>query len=115
MSSWVTVEVDTRDSYDISLQLAIADTRMQVAEMYGVSLRDCNGMCLRCGAPEDEPDETCPNCERTTPQRYVCPDCGSPHLLQDAYIAINDPSDVRLFDAVICDACGRSKVTPKEL
>lgn len=114
MSSFVTVEVDTRDSYDISLQFAISDTRMQVAEMYGVSLRDINGNCLRCGAPENEPDETCSNCERTTPTRYVCPDCGSPHLLQDAYVPINDPSDIRLFDAVLCDACGISKVTPKE-
>jgi hypothetical protein len=109
------IEVDPRDSYDISLEAAIIDIRMQVAEMYGVSLRDSDGMCLRCGAPESSPDETCPNCERTTPKRYVCSHCGSPHLLQDAYIAVNDPSDVRLFDAITCDACGTSKAIPKEL
>lgn len=38
---------------------------------------------------------------------WVCKRCGSSELLQDAYVAMNDPSDVRVFeDSYICDSCG---------
>ncbi len=37
---------------------------------------------------------------------YYCPRCGGTNILQDAYVALNDPEDIRLFDMVICDDCG---------
>jgi hypothetical protein len=40
---------------------------------------------------------------------WVCKKCGSPELLRDAYVAMNDPSDVRVFeDSYICDPCGEN-------
>ena len=36
----------------------------------------------------------------------VCRDCGSENLMYDAYVYVNDPSDVRTFDRVVCDDCG---------
>lgn len=36
----------------------------------------------------------------------VCRECGSADVYWDAYVNVNDPSDVRLFDAVFCDDCG---------
>lgn len=46
----------------------------------------------------------------------VCERCGGSTLLIDAYVALNDPDDVRTFDAVICDDCGTdtTPVTPEE-
>lgn len=37
----------------------------------------------------------------------VCRTCKSERVLYDAYVSVNDPLDVRTFDAVICDDCGR--------
>lgn len=38
---------------------------------------------------------------------WVCKKCGSPEMLIHAYVAMNDPSDVRVFtDMFICDMCG---------
>lgn len=37
---------------------------------------------------------------------HVCNECGSPRLMQDAYVPLNDPDNVITFDAVICDDCG---------
>jgi len=45
---------------------------------------------------------------------YKCPNCGSTRLLQDAYVAVNDPTDVRIFDAIDCDSCGCKDITPEE-
>jgi len=40
---------------------------------------------------------------------WVCKKCGSPELLRDAYVAMNDPLDVRVFeDSYICDPCGEN-------
>jgi len=36
---------------------------------------------------------------------YVC-HCGSPRIMRDAYVSVNDRDDVREFDNVICDDCG---------
>ena len=36
----------------------------------------------------------------------VCKECGSADVYWDAYVNVNDPNDVRLFDAVFCDDCG---------
>ena len=44
------------------------------------------------------------------PKVYACSECGSKNVMQDAFVAVNDPSDVRLFDAMICDECGASKI-----
>lgn len=37
---------------------------------------------------------------------HVCTTCGSPRVMYDAYVDVNDPDNVRVFDAVICDDCG---------
>ena len=39
-------------------------------------------------------------------KQWHCKKCGGTTLLRDAYVAVNDPDDVRQFDAVICDDCG---------
>jgi Zn finger protein HypA/HybF involved in hydrogenase expression len=41
---------------------------------------------------------------------YACSECGSRNVMQDAFVAVNDPSDVRLFDAMLCDDCGSNKI-----
>lgn len=38
-------------------------------------------------------------------QILVCDQCGSADLLQDAYVHVNDPSDVRTFDYIVCNSC----------
>jgi hypothetical protein len=60
--AFVSFEVDTRDDYNTALLYAVAETNLQVAEMFGKTLRDEDGTCARCGATADEPDETCTNC-----------------------------------------------------
>lgn len=35
----------------------------------------------------------------------VCKECGSEDVFWDAYVGVNDPEDVRLFDNVHCDNC----------
>ena len=37
----------------------------------------------------------------------VCTTCGSPRVMYDAYVDVNDPDNVRIFDAVFCDDCGK--------
>lgn len=63
MTTHVVIEVDTRDDYTTALEIALVDTTMQVAEMYGVPLYNEDGGCLRCDAEAGHPDDTCPNCE----------------------------------------------------
>lgn len=41
----------------------------------------------------------------------VCERCGSADLLQDAYVHVNDQSDVRTFDDIVCNSCGGSTST----
>lgn len=36
---------------------------------------------------------------------WVCGKCGSPRLLRDAYVMVNDPDDVRTFDNMVCEDC----------
>ena len=36
----------------------------------------------------------------------VCTYCGSPRVMYDAYVDVNDQDNVRTFDNVICDDCG---------
>jgi formylmethanofuran dehydrogenase subunit E len=50
-----------------------------------------------------------------TPFKYLCPYCGSDDLLQDAYVHLNNPHDVRTFDSIDCDSCGEKDVTPNEV
>jgi hypothetical protein len=47
--------------------------------------------------------------------RYKCSKCGSTDLLQDAYVAVNDPTDVRIFDAIDCDSCGDKDISLEEV
>ena len=44
----------------------------------------------------------------------VCSRCGSADLLQDAYVHVNDQSDVRTFDDIVCNSCGGS-TKPEEV
>ncbi len=41
-------------------------------------------------------------------QILACTSCGSADLLQDAYVHVNDPSDVRTFDYIVCNSCGNA-------
>ena len=36
----------------------------------------------------------------------VCSSCGSSDVFRDAYVGVNDTSDVRTFDNIFCDNCG---------
>jgi rRNA maturation endonuclease Nob1 len=36
----------------------------------------------------------------------VCAHCGSENVFRDALVSVNDPTDVRVFDLVLCDDCG---------
>lgn len=36
----------------------------------------------------------------------VCENCGSDEVFHDAYVGVNDTSDVRVFETVDCFACG---------
>ena len=35
-----------------------------------------------------------------------CSTCGSKEVFYDAYVGVNDESDVRTFDSVFCETCG---------
>jgi len=35
----------------------------------------------------------------------VCPKCGSAHVLQDAYVCVNDPDNVSVYDNMACGNC----------
>ena len=37
---------------------------------------------------------------------HVCTACGSPRVLLDAYVGLNDPDDVRTYDDTFCEDCG---------
>lgn len=38
--------------------------------------------------------------------KWCCVNCGSTNVMRDAYVAVNDPEDVRTFDATVCEDCG---------
>jgi hypothetical protein len=40
----------------------------------------------------------------------VCEFCGSKSLFFDAYVGVNDPSDVRVFERIDCDSCGMKDI-----
>jgi hypothetical protein len=40
-----------------------------------------------------------------TPPKYICSTCKGENVLQDAYVALNDPEDIRLFDEMYCEDC----------
>lgn len=35
----------------------------------------------------------------------VCTACGSPRVLVDAWVGVNDPDNVMTFDATFCEDC----------
>lgn len=35
----------------------------------------------------------------------VCEECGSVNIFFDAYVNVNDPDDIRTFDATYCGDC----------
>ena len=47
---------------------------------------------------------------------FVCVACGSPRVLRDAYVGINNEADVILFDDTFCEDCdGETSVTDVEV
>lgn len=44
------------------------------------------------------------NVKKTEPT-WVCSHCGGSLVYVDAYVGLNDPDDVRTFDATFCDDC----------
>lgn len=45
----------------------------------------------------------------------VCSTCGSDRVFFDAWVGVNDPSDILTFDTVFCNNCdGESSLTEKE-
>lgn len=37
---------------------------------------------------------------------YRCPNCHSNEVYHDAYVSMNDPDDVQIFDDKVCQSCG---------
>lgn len=47
---------------------------------------------------------------------HVCTYCGSPRVYADAYVSLNDPGDIRIYDQKYCDNCeGECSTTEVEL
>ena len=47
---------------------------------------------------------------------FVCTTCGSPRVLRDAYVGINNEADVLTFDETYCeDCCCENSVTEVEV
>jgi len=40
-----------------------------------------------------------------SPSIYLCSECNSPNVLQDAWVPVNDPDDVRIMDHMFCEQC----------
>jgi hypothetical protein len=40
----------------------------------------------------------------------VCEFCGSDEVFFDAYVGVNNPEDVRIFEPIDCDSCGMKNV-----
>lgn len=36
----------------------------------------------------------------------ICASCGSANLLWDAFVHVNDETDVRIYDDMYCECCG---------
>ncbi len=45
----------------------------------------------------------------------VCEFCGSSDIFFDAYVAVNNPEDVLVFDRIDCDACGMNNIRVETL
>ena len=44
---------------------------------------------------------------------YVCTYCGSPRVKRDAWVSVNDPDDVSVFDDTFCEDCdGPCRIEP---
>ena len=37
--------------------------------------------------------------------KYVCSECGSDMVYCDAWVGLNDPDDIKVFDNTYCDEC----------
>ena len=77
-------------------------------------------VCGGCVGREESICEQLPKCTGQADDAYgfifeaienvkikVCTTCGSPRVFQDAYVNLNDPDDVRTFDDIVCDDCGK--------
>lgn len=42
----------------------------------------------------------------------VCSRCGSDQLFRDAFVEVNDPDNVIVFDSVVCQGCDIDKARP---
>ena len=58
--------------------------------------------CIICGSA------TKPLGSEPSTTTQVCSRCGGDSVYFDAYVGVNDPDDVRTFDAVFCDNCGET-------
>lgn len=45
------------------------------------------------------------NVKPNTEPLLVCSTCGSSDVYYDAYVGVNDPTDVRTFQQAFCDEC----------
>ena len=52
----------------------------------------------------------------TKVKRWCCTTCGGQSVYSDAWVSMNDPDDVRTFDASHCDGCdGECNVEEREV
>ncbi len=40
-----------------------------------------------------------------TPDAVCCSECGSANVYRDAYVGVNDQTDIKVFDGLFCDDC----------
>lgn len=95
--------------------------KVQLDQPGKVETTACGGDCLGCMAEAGDPDaartlraevkalRTALGAALHRPEAtvvYSCPKCGSESVLHDAYVAMNDEEDVRIFDDKVCDTCG---------
>lgn len=45
----------------------------------------------------------------------TCVKCGSTELFYDAHVGVNDPEDVRTYDAIDCMYCGEHDVSTNDV
>jgi formylmethanofuran dehydrogenase subunit E len=44
----------------------------------------------------------------------LCKECGSENIFYDAFVNVNDPDHVRIYDQVYCEECEKFVQTKKQ-